>query len=85
MFQVSEGFLMVCLRLHTSQGYFCPQTFFRDTRLNMLLWNPRVSGLHYQLALSAGVFKTLLLIVLVASGAMNQPLAPVFLSTKRQN
>ena len=59
MFQVSDVYLMVRLELHTSQGCFCPQTFFWDTRLNVLSWNSLVSGLHYQLALSAGVFQAL--------------------------
>ena len=65
IFQVSDVYLTVCLKLHTSQGCFCPQTFFRDTKLNMLSWNSLASGLHYQLALSAGVFQALWLIVLV--------------------
>ena len=62
IFQVSDVYLTVCLKLHTSQGCFCPQTFFRDTKLNMLSWNSLASGLHYQLALSAGVFHALWLI-----------------------
>ena len=27
------------LQLHTSQGCFCPQTFFQNTVLNTLPWN----------------------------------------------
>ena len=55
MFRVFDVYLMVSLKLHTSQGCFCPQTVFRNTRLNALSWNSLVSDLHYQLALSAGV------------------------------
>ena len=69
MFQVYDVCLTVCLKLHTTQGCFCPQTFFRDTKLNMLSRNSLVYGLHYQLALSAGMFHALWLIVLVVFGA----------------
>ena len=71
MFQVYDVYSMVYLKLHTSHGCFCPQTFFMETRLNMLTWNSLVSDLHYQLALSAGVFQAVWLIVLVVFGAMD--------------
>ena len=32
MFQVSDVYLMVCLKWHTSQKWFCPQISFTDTR-----------------------------------------------------
>ena len=56
---------MVCFKLRILEPCFCPQTFFRDTRFEGLSWNSLVSGLHHELALSAGLFQALWLIVLV--------------------
>ena len=71
MFQVSNGCLSMCLKLHISQGCFCPRIFFKDIGLNLLPWSSLVSGLHYHLALSAGVLQALWLFVFVAFGSIH--------------
>ena len=43
--------IYLCLHLHTSQGCYCPWTFFDNTGLNLLPWKPPlpVSGLYSKL------------------------------------
>ena len=54
---ISTAFILVCRRLHTSQGCFCPRTFLGNIELNLLPWNYLLSGLHSQLGELQGCFR----------------------------
>ena len=60
-------------------GCFCPWTFSLNIGLNMFLLDSFMSCLHTLLGYSTGEFQALQLIVLVAFGAVDYPLAPCML------
>ena len=31
IYEIYQVYLLVCLQLHVSQGYFCPRTYFENT------------------------------------------------------
>ena len=60
-------------------GCFCPWTFFENIGFNTVVTDPFMSHLATQLGYSAGEFQALQLIVLVAIGVVDQPLASCML------
>ena len=68
-----------CSTIPHLPGCFCPWTFFENIGFNTVLTDPFMSHLAIQLGYSAGEFQALQLIILVAFGVVDLPLASCML------